>query len=70
MSAVAKVKFEVEVRTGGGSWQDTETVEHIRKVAARECTNFLSNLLITKGDGRIKIIGEPVVTVVLLPPDK
>lgn len=67
MSVHAKMTVVVEVDCGGGAWQDTESLSHIYKTAEFECTNFLQTVLRDRGEKRIRVVGKPVVTAIILP---
>jgi len=61
ISAVVKVKLEVEVTVG--SWSPKETFEGLRKQAGREAKNRLTGLV---GNSGCRVLSEPVALSVTL----
>jgi hypothetical protein len=64
MTATAKVKFEVEIMLFQG-WGLGCSIEQVRDQARKEAKRKLLATLET--DKHIKIVGEPTVTMILVP---
>ena len=66
-TATATMIITIEVKSGGGAWGKDCTVAQIFKQGRESCIGHLEKVLREHGEGRIRIIGAPVVSAVIYP---